>query len=194
MATTHNHHEHTHDHGHDHPHEHGHDHPYPHDHEQDHNHDGNPILHWFTHLFSPHSHGHQEAALDPALATDRGIWALKISFSGLMVTAVFQVFIVAISGSVASLAEKKRANRNCWIAGVRAVDDSDLQVDWTRRDQMRRTGDRNLKNNEVVKQAIQAAFARDPRIASFGIGVEVDSGTVTLRGKVANLKARKVAE
>lgn len=101
---------------------------------------------------------------------------------------------VAISGSVASLAEKKRAYRNCWIAGVWAVDDSDLHVDWTRRDQMRRTGDRNLKTNEEVKQAIRAAFARDPRIASFDIDVEVDSGTAILRGKVANLKARKVAE
>jgi cation diffusion facilitator family transporter len=53
----------------------------------------------------PHSHGHQQAALDPNLATDRGMWALKISLTGLLVTAIFQVFIVAISGSVALLAD-----------------------------------------------------------------------------------------
>lgn len=53
----------------------------------------------------PHNHGHQQAALDPNLATDRGIWALKISLVGLLVTAVFQVFVVVISGSVALLAD-----------------------------------------------------------------------------------------
>src|SRR5688500_5270307 len=57
------------------------------------------------HFLSPHSHGHQQAALDPTLATDRGMWALKISFAGLMVTAIFQVIIVAISGSVALLSD-----------------------------------------------------------------------------------------
>lgn len=66
---------------------------------------GNGILGWVKHQFTPHSHGHQEAALDAALATDRGMWALKISFAGLMVTAIFQIVVVAISGSVALLAD-----------------------------------------------------------------------------------------
>ena len=63
------------------------------------------MIAWLQHLFIPHSHGHQQAALDPNLATDRGIWALKISLAGLLATAIFQVFIVAISGSVALLAD-----------------------------------------------------------------------------------------
>jgi cation diffusion facilitator family transporter len=88
-----------------HPHEHHHDHD-DHDHdEHDHGHSGNPLIHWLQHLFTPHSHGHQQAALDPNLATDRGMWALKISLVGLLVTAIFQVVIVAISGSVALLAD-----------------------------------------------------------------------------------------
>ena len=94
----HEHHEHEH-HGHDHEHEHG------HDHDHGHSHSNNPVIAWLQHLFTPHSHGHQQAALDPNLATDRGIWALKISFAGLMVTAVFQVVIVIISDSVALLAD-----------------------------------------------------------------------------------------
>lgn len=53
----------------------------------------------------PHAHGHQQAALDPNLATDRGMWALKISLAGLLVTAILQVVIVAVSGSVALLAD-----------------------------------------------------------------------------------------
>lgn len=84
------------------------DHNNSHNHTNDHDHDrhhGRDVLGWIKHQFTPHSHGHQEAALDAALATDRGIWALKISFSGLMVTAIFQVVVVVISGSVALLAD-----------------------------------------------------------------------------------------
>lgn len=77
-----------------------------------HNHDdhehapsGNPVIAWLKDFFTPHSHGHQQAALDPNLATDRGIWALKVSLAVLMATALFQVIIVAVSGSVALLAD-----------------------------------------------------------------------------------------
>lgn len=76
-----------------------------HDHEDGHSHSSNPLTAWLQHLFTPHNHGHQQAALDPTLATDRGIWALKVSLAGLLVTAAFQVIIVAISGSVALLAD-----------------------------------------------------------------------------------------
>jgi len=86
-----------------------HDHKYDehgdHGHEDEHSHSKNPVIRWLQELFSPHSHGHQEAALDPNLATDRGMWALKVSFVALMVTAIFQVFIVVISGSMALLAD-----------------------------------------------------------------------------------------
>lgn len=86
---------------HDHP-----DHPddHPHDHDHDHDHPGGW---WETlkHQVVPHSHDHHDAALDPVMATDRGIWALKVSLAGLLVTAVFQIIIVAISGSVALLAD-----------------------------------------------------------------------------------------
>jgi len=63
------------------------------------------VIAWLQHLITPHSHGHQQAALDPNLATDRGMFALKVSLAGLLVTAIFQVVIVAISGSVALLAD-----------------------------------------------------------------------------------------
>src|SRR5215211_5856335 len=98
-----------HDH-HDHPHgpnheEHVHNHNHEHPHEHDHPHSRSPVIAWLQHLFIPHSHGHQQAALDPKLATDRGMWAIKISLVALLVTAIFQVAIVAISGSVALLAD-----------------------------------------------------------------------------------------
>jgi len=83
------------------------DHHDDHDHDHDHEHGNsrNPLVEWFQHTFTPHSHGHQAAALDAALATDRGIWAVKVSLVALLFTAAFQVVIVAISGSVALLAD-----------------------------------------------------------------------------------------
>src|ERR671918_2693405 len=76
-----------------------------HDHEQEHEHSKNPIIEWFQHTFTPHDHGYQTAALDSALATDRGIRAVKISLVALLLTAAFQMGIVLISGSVALLAD-----------------------------------------------------------------------------------------
>ncbi len=86
---------------------HHHDHSHPHD-DHEHNHDhshGDGLRYWLTHLFTSHSHSHHAAALDPALANERGLWALKVSFAGLIVTALFQVGVVAVSGSVALLAD-----------------------------------------------------------------------------------------
>src|SRR6266481_4725870 len=53
-----------------------------------------------------HGHGHTHGILDPSIASsDRGLWALKWSFVGLMVTAVIQVVVVVLSGSVGLLAD-----------------------------------------------------------------------------------------
>jgi cation diffusion facilitator family transporter len=53
-----------------------------------------------------HAHGHTHGVVDPSIATsDRGLWALKWSFIGLFATAVLQLFIVSVSGSVALLAD-----------------------------------------------------------------------------------------
>ena len=53
-----------------------------------------------------HGHGHTHGIVDPSIATtDRGLWALKWSFVGLMVTAAIQVVVVVLSGSVGLLAD-----------------------------------------------------------------------------------------
>lgn len=50
----------------------------------------------------PHTHG----VVDPKIVTsDRGTWAVKWSFVGLMITALLQVGVVILSGSVALLAD-----------------------------------------------------------------------------------------
>src|SRR5258708_1888360 len=62
------------------------------DHSHDHGHD--------------HSHGHTHGIVDPSITTsDRGLWAIKWSFVGLVSTAMLQLFVVFVSGSVAMLAD-----------------------------------------------------------------------------------------
>ncbi len=52
------------------------------------------------------AHAHAHGLVDPSIATTaRGIWALKWSFAGLLVTALLQVIVVWLSGSVALLAD-----------------------------------------------------------------------------------------
>jgi len=51
-------------------------------------------------------HAHTHGVIDPTIATtSRGIWAIKWSFVILATTAVFQIFVVLISNSVALLAD-----------------------------------------------------------------------------------------
>jgi cation diffusion facilitator family transporter len=61
------------------------------------------------HQHNHHGHGdpgHSHGAVDPSLATsERGIWAVKWSFVGLFITALIQVFVVVLSGSVALLSD-----------------------------------------------------------------------------------------
>ena len=52
-----------------------------------------------------HSHDHHEHVGDVLQASSEGLRALAISFGGLMLTAVLQVFLVLVSGSVALLAD-----------------------------------------------------------------------------------------
>ncbi|MFX1821327.1 cation diffusion facilitator family transporter [Pseudarthrobacter sp. CC4] len=83
---------------------HGHgDHPHHHDH-AGHSH-GTGFLNWLRHLVVPHSHDSADS-MDWALESSaQGIRAVKISLVGLGLTAVFQLVIVLVSGSVALLAD-----------------------------------------------------------------------------------------
>ncbi len=79
-------------HGHDHKHG-GHAHPH-----------GAGILGWLRGTFA-HSHDIGDKIDESLESNERGIWALKVSLVGLGLTALFQVVIVWLSGSVALLAD-----------------------------------------------------------------------------------------
>jgi len=65
------------------------------------------IDHSHSHSDRDHSrHNHTHGAVDPSiLSSERGIWAIKWSFVGLAATAIFQLIVVLLSGSVALLAD-----------------------------------------------------------------------------------------
>jgi cation diffusion facilitator family transporter len=71
--------------------------PVSHAHNEEHPHD---------HHHGRGGHGHTHGAVDPTIVTsERGIWAIKWSFVGLMATALLQLVVVVLSGSVALLSD-----------------------------------------------------------------------------------------
>lgn len=93
--------------GHDHDH---HDHLDHHDHHQDHGH-GDEHVHpggvrgFLAGIFAPHSHDAADSIDDALTSSNEGIRAVKISLVVMAVTAVLQLGVVLISGSVALLAD-----------------------------------------------------------------------------------------
>ena len=78
-----------------------------HDHPHEHDHEASPggLLGRLRHLVTPHSHD-AAVAMDSELeASKAGMRALLLSFLALMVTALLQLAVVAISGSVALLVD-----------------------------------------------------------------------------------------
>ncbi|MYG92839.1 MAG: cation diffusion facilitator family transporter, partial [Acidimicrobiia bacterium] len=110
-------------HSHDHPHGRGHDHSGGHDHPDGHRHDSSHghghghghehgsgslwsgFKHGVSELLGTHSHDHAESIDSAIESSKRGVRALVISFTGLMVTAVLQAVIVFFTGSVALIAD-----------------------------------------------------------------------------------------
>ncbi|SEB36215.1 cation diffusion facilitator family transporter [Rhodococcus jostii] len=85
--------------GHGHGHGHG-----DHDDHDDHDH-GHGALAKLKHIFVPHSHDANDAIQSAQESSGQGIRAAWIGLAGMMTTAILQIFIVAISGSIALLAD-----------------------------------------------------------------------------------------
>lgn len=101
---------------------------------------------------------------------------------------------VQLSGTAGSAAEKRQARYDGWVAGVKSVDASELEVArWARDDDLRK--DKYVyKSDEELAEAVEDALLYDPRVASFKVDADVSAGVVTLRGTVDNLKAKNAAE
>jgi len=77
---------------------------HPHDHPHDHE-PRRGIAGFVTHLFTPHGHDAADSIDDALEGSAQGVRAVKISLVVLGVTAALQLVIVAVSGSVALLAD-----------------------------------------------------------------------------------------
>jgi cation diffusion facilitator family transporter len=100
-------HDHPHRHEHDQSHSHGHDHGHPHPHGHDHHHDSG-LWGWINTIFHLHGHSHQHEALATDVAfmeNDAGIRTVWLALAALAITALLQIVIVWLSGSVALLAD-----------------------------------------------------------------------------------------
>jgi osmotically-inducible protein OsmY len=97
---------------------------------------------------------------------------------------------VALSGKVGGAAERRRAHFDAWVAGVKSVEDANLEVDWTLRDEMQRRGP---KPEHEIEKALRNAFHYEPRVSGAEIEAILDYGVVTLTGTVDSLAARRAA-
>lgn len=101
---------------------------------------------------------------------------------------------VELTGTVGSAAEKWRARTKAWVAGVKEVDHSRLEVSrWARDDDLRQHKF-VVRPDSEIRHAVEDALARDPRVSSFNVETYVDDGVVTLRGVVGYLNAKRAAE
>src|SRR5262245_25235069 len=79
---------------------HSHDHPHNEDAHEAHGHEHS------AHGHDHSAHGHTHGTIDPSIvATQRGLWAIKWSFIGLMATTALQLLVVYLSHSIALLAD-----------------------------------------------------------------------------------------
>jgi osmotically-inducible protein OsmY len=102
---------------------------------------------------------------------------------------------VTLTGTVGSAAEKRQARFDAWCTGVSSVDTSGLDVERWARDPDLRRSKYVSRPAEAVARAVERAILQDPRVFAFNVGVSVtNGGTVTLRGTVDNLKAKRAAE
>jgi osmotically-inducible protein OsmY len=101
---------------------------------------------------------------------------------------------VHVSGVVGSVAQKMRAHSDGWVAGVDAVDDGGVIVDWFAQADQRRVTDYPVKSDAEIGQAVRDALRLDPRLKTLLPQVLVQNGAIVLSGTVDSPSARRAAE
>ena len=71
---------------------------------------------------------------------------------------------VALTGTVSSAAEKTRALKMAWTAGVKDTDGSGLKVEWWARQGSRRAKPLVIRDEQDIARTILEAWSVDPRI------------------------------
>lgn len=102
--------------------------------------------------------------------------------------------MVKLTGTVANMFEQLHAHDAAWVRGVKDVDVTGLEVEPIIDEEMRKRGPTFIKDEGKVKEALADAFAIDPRVSDYQIGIKVDYFTATLTGNVHDLQAKEAAE
>lgn len=98
-----------------------------------------------------------------------------------------------LTGAVGSAWEQQRAASLAWVAGITAVDASDLTVEVGERSPgLRATYP--APTDDGIAEAVRRALRRDPRVDRSAVEVASARGLLTLRGTVGDLRARHAAE
>jgi osmotically-inducible protein OsmY len=130
--------------------------------------------------------GEIEAEIEGALAWDRLV-------DHAMIEVQVENGKVALTGTVGSAAEKRRAMTDAWVLGVRNVDTDGLEVKMWARNERLRKDKYAAKSDSEIEAAVHDALARDPRVLAAGVTPDAEGGVVTLRGRVADLRAKRAA-
>ena len=101
--------------------------------------------------------------------------------------------IVRLKGTVGSPSEQWLAVANGWVAGTKDVKDNMKVRTWAS-STMKRKSPIHDRSDEEIEKAIVDAFVYDPRVYSFNVDADVESGVVTLTGVVNNLSAKRAAK
>ena len=113
-------------------------------------------------------------------------------FDDTFVTVEVREGNVALSGSVGSSYDLALASTLAWVPGTNAVDTTGLKVEAGLSDELERTAVPDI-DDASVRQALEKALIRDPRVHGFDVAPVVENGVVTLTGEVDNLKAKRAA-
>ena len=100
--------------------------------------------------------------------------------------------VVHLQGTVGSVATKRRATTDAWVAGVHDVDGSGLGVDWRARARARRSPYRHPTDAEIAG-AVREAFGYDPRVGTLVPSAGVEGGVVRLEGTLDGIRAQRAA-
>ena len=100
---------------------------------------------------------------------------------------------VYLTGEVGSAAEKSRAIRDGWVAGVKSVGARGLEIQPQLRNPFQEP-EYAYRTDKEIERSIQEAFRYDPRVREFRIEAEVRNGEAVLAGTVDHLAAKAAAE
>lgn len=100
---------------------------------------------------------------------------------------------VTLSGTVGSVFERRRAEEDAWVRGVKTVHARELQIDPELAQNERRPSELGDQSDGQIRQAVLAAFREDPRLKGESPIVTVERGAVILTGSVDRLKTKQAA-